>query len=135
MKKIGVWLDKDKAFVTTIENGNEAFDEIDSNIEHYHPGGGSGTRFKGGPQDVVHDRKYLERENQQLKQYFKEIALKIKDADALVLFGPAETNEKFRKELHANYNSLSVKVKAVKKTDSMTEAQVKAWVRDFFESN
>jgi len=104
-------------------------------VKHYNIHGGSGTRLKGGPQDVVQDSKYLEREKQQLKQYFKAIAFHLKDTNALVIFGPADTNEKFSKELSENYKSLSEKIKDVKKADSMSDNQVKALVRDFFKSN
>tara|TARA_B100000745_G_C19995494_1_gene337719 strand:- start:80 stop:487 length:408 start_codon:yes stop_codon:yes gene_type:complete len=134
MKKTGIWLDKDKALIVTLENDKETLNTVMSNVEHYRPHGGSGTRFKGGPQDVVQDSKYLDREKQQLKQYYKSLASKIKDTDALVIFGPADTNEKFSKELHKNHKPLSTKIKGVKKADSMTENQVKAWVRDFFKS-
>lgn len=135
MKKTGVWLDKNKALIVTIENKEETLQTITSNIDHFNPHGGSGTRQKGGPQDVVQDSKYLEREKHQLKHYFKEIAAEIKDTEALVIFGPAGTNEKFGKELHDNYNSLSTKIKGIRKADSMTTNQVKALVRDFFRSN
>ena len=77
----------------------------------------------------------MEREKQQLKRYFKDIATIISDSDALVLFGPAGTNEKFSEELHKNYKLLSAKITGIKKTDSMTENQVKSWVRNFFLSN
>ena len=135
MKKTGIWLDKDKALIVTIENGVETLNTITSNIEHFRPRGGSGSRFKGGPQDVIQDSKYKEREKHQLKQYYKTLASEIKNTDALVIFGPAKTNEKFSEELYKNYKPLSTKVKGVKKADSMTENQVKAWVRDFFKSN
>jgi len=132
MKNTGIWLDKEKALIVTIENGIEKVNTITSNVEHYRPRGGSGTRAKGGPQDVVQDSKYLEREKHQLKQYYKSLASEIKEADALVIFGPADTNEKFSKELHKNYRPLSTKIKGVRKADSMTENQLKSWVRDFF---
>ena len=135
MKNTGIWLDKDKALLVTIDNGVETFNTITSNMEHYNIRGGSGTRQKGGPQDVVQDRKYLEREKQQLKKYFKAIATHVDDTNALVIFGPADTNEKFSKELHENYKSLSAKIKGIKKADSMSDNQVKALVRDFFDSN
>ncbi len=135
MKQTGIWLDKERAIIVAIDNKNETLHNIQSNLDHYNIGGGSGTRQKGGPQDVVQDSKYLEREKQQLKQYFKDIITKISDSDALVIFGPAETNEKFSEELHKNHTLLSTKIKGVKKADSMTDNQVKAWVRDFFSSN
>ncbi|MCF6348668.1 MAG: hypothetical protein L3J20_10280 [Flavobacteriaceae bacterium] len=134
MKNIGIWLDKEKAHIINLKNNETVIDTIQSEIETFNIGGGSGTRLKGGPQDVVQDSKYLEREKHQLKSYFREIVSKIKKADAIVIFGPAKTNEKFYKELKKNYKGISAKVKAVKKADSMTVNQVKALVRGFFEN-
>ena len=134
MKQTGVWLDKEKAIIVTLYNEDISENTILSNIENFNVVGGSGTRLKGGPQEVVQDSKYLEREKHQFKKYFKNLASEIKDANALVLFGPADTCEKFNKELCSNYKDLSTKVKDVVKADSMTTNQVKAWVRTFFES-
>ena len=134
MKNTGIWLDKKKAIIVSIENNKETLHTITSNINRYKPHGGSGTKIKGGPQDVVHDSKYLDREKHELKQYFNAIASQINDTDALVIFGPAGTNEQFSKELHKNYKKLSTKINAVKKADSMTDNQVKALIRDFFKS-
>lgn len=132
MKKIGIWLDKDKAFIITLEDKKESILYIPSNIEHFRIHGGSGTRFKGGPQDVVQDSRYLERQNHQFKTYFKEIVSHIKYGDVLALFGPAGTNERFKRTLEQLYPMLNSKVIAVKKVDSMTENQMKALVRGFF---
>lgn len=134
MTKTGIWIDKDKALVVTLKNGKERLRTIESNIEHFSAHGGSGTRLKGGPQDVVQDSKYLEREKHQLKRYFESIIPEIKDTEALVIIGPAGTNEKFSKELQKNHHNIASKIQAVEKTDSMTNNQVKAWVRTFFES-
>ncbi|MEW4922639.1 hypothetical protein [Algibacter sp. 2305UL17-15] len=134
-KQTGVWLDKDKAIIVTIYNGDVSLNTIVSHMEHFHVHGGSGTRSKGGPQDVVHDSKYLEREKHQQKKYFKKLASEIKDTDAIVLFGPAETRINFSKALAKSYKGLSIKVKDVVKTDRMTNRQVKAWVKAYFKSN
>jgi len=132
MKNIGVWLDKEKAFIVTLEKELETMETLYSNIENYRVQGGSGSRFKGGPQDVVQDSKYLEREKHQTKDYFKKLVLKINEADALAVFGPAETSEKFKKELESLYKELNQKVITVQRVDSMTNNQVKALVRDYF---
>lgn len=132
MKKTGIWLDKKKAFIVKLDNGNEKFIAIKSNVENYHVSGGSGSKAKGGPQDVVQDSKYLEREKQQLKNYFKELASNLYDADEIALFGPAGTNKKFNKELKKKYKNIGVKVKEVKKADSMTSNQVVALVKKYF---
>lgn len=135
MKNIGIWLDKEEAHIITIENNNEMLKTVPSNIEHFHVHGGSGTRLKGGPQDVVQDSKYLEREKHQFRIYFKEIVTEIKEADNLVIFGPAEAKIKFKTELEENHKEIYARIKAIKTADSMTINQTIAWVRDFFSTN
>ncbi len=132
LKNIGIWLDKEKAFIIDANDADTNMKTIQSNVETFRISGGSGTRFKGGPQDVVQDSRYLEREKNQLKVYFKEIASEIKEADSIIIFGPAQTKDKLRKELQDNYKEISAKVRALKTVDSMTDNQLKALVRDFF---
>jgi hypothetical protein len=135
MKQVGIWIDKREAKIVTIENGNEHLDTITSDIEDFHVGGGSGSRLKGGPQDVVQDSKYLEREGHQLTEFFKDIASSISDADAIVIFGPAQAGQKLDEELSKKYASLRHRVKSVEKVDNMTDNQIKAWVRDYYFSD
>jgi stalled ribosome rescue protein Dom34 len=132
MKNTGVWVDKEKAHIITLENGKETLKTIVSEVEDFHIHGGAGTRLKGGPQDVVQDSKYLEREKHQLKRYFKNITKEFNDADAIVIFGPAEAYLKFQKELQENYEHLNTKIKDAINADSMTDNQTIALVRDFF---
>ncbi|GAA4275462.1 hypothetical protein [Aquimarina mytili] len=131
-KNIGIWMDKEKAHIITVKEDGEDMITIISNIEDFRIHGGSGTRLKGGPQDVVQDSKYLEREKNQFRVYFAEVASYLKEADKVAIFGPAETGEKFNKELKEKYRDVSAKVEGVFKADSMTENQTKALVRDYF---
>ena len=129
--KIGIWIDKRVAKLFAAESENE-LQIIESDIEEFRPKGGYGGRHKGGPQDVVQDRKYTQREKHQYKEYFKEIASKLQGASSVVIFGPAQTGEKFYKELSLSYPKLAQKVSGVEKADSMTDNQVKSWVRDYY---
>jgi len=130
--KYGIWVDKRIAKLVSIDGGTENFQTIDSNIEEFHPKGGSGSRFKGGPQDVVQDSKYLEREKHQHKEFFKNIAEKVKDAESLVIFGPAQTGEKLYSALFDSHPEIYNKAKCLAKADSMTDNQIKAWVKTYF---
>ena len=85
-----------------------------------------------GPQDVIQDRKFLERRKHQLKNYFAKIAKTIVDADAIAIYGPADTNFKLKQELSENYKRLAKKIKVIEKADSMTINQTKALLRIFF---
>ena len=131
-KKIGIWMDKRIAKVVSIEKDEAQLMTINSEVEEYHPKGGSGTKMKGGPQDVVHESKYLAREKQQFRAYFNKLIAFLTDADAFVVFGPAETGRKFADELAKSHQPIYKKLKGVEKADSITDNQVKAWVRAFF---
>ncbi|WP_422079530.1 hypothetical protein [Ulvibacterium sp.] len=135
MKNIGIWIDKEKAHIVVCTEKGEKISTLQSNVEFYNPKGGSRSKTRWGPQDVVQDSKYLEREKHQLKAYFKDLAKTVMDADALAIFGPAETGEKFEKELLEKYPQLAIKIKTVTRVDSMTNNQVKALVRDFFKKD
>ncbi|HHC79997.1 MAG TPA: hypothetical protein ENK46_08960 [Flavobacteriia bacterium] len=132
MKKIGIWIDKEKAYILSMDNTTEAFTTVQSNLENYRPVGGARSKTRWGPQDVIQDRKFLERRKHQLKNYFAKIAKTIVDADAIAIYGPADTNFKLKQELSENYKRLAEKIKVVEKADSMTINQTKALLRNFF---
>lgn len=132
MKNVGVWMDKEKALIVEIDATGEHMRTLESGVEDYNAVGGSRSKTRWGPQDVVQDSKYTEREKHQMKRYFEELAKALEEADQLAVFGPADTNVKFNNYLKEHKKRLAEKVKGVEKADSMTDNQVKALVRDFF---
>jgi stalled ribosome rescue protein Dom34 len=135
MVRIGIWLDKEKAHVVTLHNDEANFETILSNVETSRDVPGSDIRLKEGSKEIVQDSKFLEREKQQFKKYFKNLVSEIKEADKLVLFGPAETASSFKKELSTRYKEVNAKVIGVVKADSMTNAQIVAWVKSYYDAN
>lgn len=134
MKKIGIWIDKKMAYVISEdEQGTQHTKLILSKIDDYRIHGGSGTRFKGGPQDVVHDSKYLEREKHQFKQYCRRITKYLVDAKSIVIFGPAEAGQRLWKELKNSYPLIYNLVIECVKTDSMSRKQLQAFVRNYYQ--
>ncbi|MFD2098953.1 hypothetical protein [Flagellimonas iocasae] len=132
MKRIGIWMDKQEALGVVFENGKESDFRVLSEMDFFNPKGGARSKTKWGPQDVVQDSKYLETEKHQMRRYFQKIVEAVEDADQLALYGPAEASGKFEKELHENHTRLAKKVKIRERTDSMTQNQFKAMVREFF---
>lgn len=134
MKKTGIWLDKRQAKIVSLQaDGTEDLQTLASEVEEFNPIGGSGSRTKGGPQDVVQDSKFTEREKHQLQRFFKQLAQKVKATDRLVLFGPGQTAQQLAQTLRDDFPGLAEGLQAVEKADSMTDNQVKAWVRDYFD--
>lgn len=132
MKQVGIWLDKQKADCIEFNNGVEKFFTIPSNVEFFNPKGGSRSKTRWGPQDVVQDSKYLEREKHQLKRYFENIVDTVKHVDQLAIFGPAEAADKFLGYLEKDHHELALKVKTLDRADSMTDNQFKALARNVF---
>lgn len=133
MKNIGIWLDSKKAYIVRVSDNNDSLEKVDSQIDIYNRTSTGGSRIKwGGTQDITHEKNYLEKEKHQFKKYFKTIVDTISDVESLALFGPADINEKLKKELMDNYPSIGNKIVSVKKADSMTENETRALIRDFF---
>ena len=132
MKKVGIWLDKKEALGVVLEDGKERIFNINSDLDFFNPKGGSRSKTRWGPQDVVQDSKYMEREKHQLKNYFDRIAETVEDVDELAIFGPAEAPEKLMAELKDSHPELAEKVTTCKKADSMTKNQFAALVKQTF---
>ncbi|MGB5653995.1 MAG: hypothetical protein WBM56_09210 [Robiginitalea sp.] len=134
MKQIGIWMDKKEAYVVSVSQGETAMHTVPSELEFFNPKGGSRSKTRWGPQQVVHDSRYTERETHQLHRYYDRLADELRDADAIVLFGPAGTNSDFKKRLDAEYPAIGARVRDVRTADSMTSNQVKALVREYFQN-
>lgn len=132
MLNIGIWLDRQKAIIVNYNKDSEHIYKIESEVEDYNIKGGSRSKTPWGPQEKVSEKTYLERRKHQLAAFFKRIVEKIKDADSIVIYGPAETKIHFKETLHKDFGEIYTKVKLVKTEDSMTDNQFKALVRDFF---
>jgi len=132
MKKIGIWLDKKTAYIVTLNEPEPILDIVDSELEFYHPKGGSRSKTRWGPQEVVQDSRYLEREKHQLKKYFQAIIEKLTKAEALMIFGPGQACQKLKKEIDTHYPELAGRIAKVEKANSMTDKQIIAWVRNYY---
>ncbi|NER11590.1 hypothetical protein SAMN06265375_10343 [Muriicola jejuensis] len=132
MKKTGIWVDKAKAHLITLVDEKVEFRTVESEVEFYNVKGGSRSKTRWGPQQVVQDSRYLEREKHQLKAYFAELARLLGRADRICIFGPGETKLTFHKFLSENDPAVAEKVEAVETTDSMTENQLVAWAKEFY---
>ena len=131
-KQTGIWIDKRVAKIITLDGDGGQMMTVESDVEEFNPKGGSRHRNKFGPQDVVQDSKYLERKKHQTKDYFEDVADKLPDSEALVVFGPADTGRNFVEHLEKHNKALQSKVTGVERADSMTDNQLKAWVRKYF---
>ncbi len=129
--KAGVWLDNHKAFVVYLDNGKETLLRLDSEVEDYHPRGGSRTSAPYASHDAISESRLLARRKLQLQRYYNAILAKIKSCDAFYLFGPAGAKTGLEKAI-SNDPKLKPKLAKVEAADSMTENQIVAQTRAFY---
>lgn len=131
MKNVGIWLDHKQAYIHYLKNDGIEREILASELEDYHVWGGSRSKVPYGPRQEVSEQKYLERRKHQLKNYYDSIITKIKDADNIYIFGPAEAKSELEKAIRS-IKHFHGKILAVETADSITDNQKSAKVRDFF---
>ncbi len=134
MKKyVGIWIDFEKAFVASFKAGEESTARIDSNVEgRVRLSGGSRSATPYGPQDIRSERKVEERRRHHLRRYYKRIIKAIDDAHKILILGPGEAKLELEKEIR-KLKQLGGRIAAVERADKMTEPQIAAKVREFFD--
>lgn len=134
-KQTGIWLDLRNAWIVDlpIEHDAEvAILHITSEIEESAAVGGTRSRTPWGPQGGDNQGHIEERRHHEEKHFFAEILKHLPPAtEELVIFGPSEAKhglENLLEKQHQKPHTIWVKP-----ADKMTEHQIVAWVRDFFD--
>jgi hypothetical protein len=115
-KRVGLWLDRNKAVIVSIANNIEARRIITSDMEHYVlystivPGDGS-------PENI-RDRRFWNH----LAEYYAKIVEHIRDATEIQIFGPAEA--KYELEKHLENEGLAIHIVSIENAEKMTDLQV-----------
>ncbi len=128
-KKVGIWIDRAKAHI--IDEGNGTFETIESNVSEFNPSGGSPANTPYGKQDASGEKELQNEKREQMKKYVRELADKLADSDRIVIFGPAEAKLELAKEIESSHE-LKDKLQGVETADSMTDNQLREWVRNYF---
>ena len=132
-KQTGIWIDTSKAIIVSLRDGKDHMKEIESNIENsvYHEKEGNKGTFSGSHHSDS-ETKFDERKKNQMNLFLKDVIDQVKDADELYIFGPAETKTKLRQKILDKYPTEAVKLKSVETADSMTQNQIVAKVKEFY---
>jgi len=134
-KQTGIWLDHEKATIITLDKGNYNLNTIESDIVTRNRIDGETKKYgRFGDQSLSQEKHKERRIKEQTSNYLKNLLSEIKDADELVLFGPANMKRELEKNIFNN-STLAPKLKAVISADSMTENQMVAWVKKFYHSS
>ena len=123
-KKVGLWLDQNKAVIVSITNNGEERKRITSDMEHY-------DRFSssmpgdGTPEDM-RDRRFWNH----LGEYYDKVIAHIGDAKAIQIFGPGEAKFELKKRLEKL--GLVQHIVSVDNAEKLTDHQIAMRVRERF---
>lgn len=130
-KEVGLWIDRRRAFIVTIENKKEIIKEITSNVEKKIRFG-DGSRSKksdgvlGSSSEDVWDRQFKIR----LENYYDQIVPFIREADAIYIFGPGEAKDELAN--HIDWKNLKKQNIIIETADKLTDNQILSKVRARF---
>lgn len=122
-KAVIVHLKKDEHIVRVIHSGIEKRIRIPGEVKWF-------TRFAN--QYLNFEKKKENRRSNEILNYLKKVTNEIKSADELVLFGPAALKTELEKTIRNNTLHSPV-IMSVETADSMTENQMVAWVKDYYQ--
>ena len=123
-KSVGLWLDRKKAVIVSIDNNIEGRSIITSDMEHsvLHS-----TVVPGdGAPEEIRDRRFWNH----LGEYYDKIIEHIRDATEIQIFGPEEA--KFELQKHLEAEGLAEHIVSVEDADKMTDLQISAKVQQRF---
>jgi hypothetical protein len=115
-KRVGLWLDRNKAVIVSITDSGEERKRITSDMEHYRlyssvvPG--------DGLPENIRDRRYWDH----LGEYYDNIITYIQDAKAIQIFGPGEAKYELKK--HLECKGLSEYIVSVEEAEKLTDEQI-----------
>jgi hypothetical protein len=123
-KRVGLWLDRNKAVIVTIANNVEAKRIITSDMEHYVlysttvPGDGS-------PENI-RDRRFWNH----LGEYYDKIVAHIREATEIQIFGPEVA--KYELQKHLENEGLWEHIVSVEEVGKLTDLQIATKVQERF---
>ena len=132
-KNIGIWIDTKQAIIVNYNNGKSSFKKIESNVETRERVKGESKKFgRFGGQYLTYEKNRLNRKNLQITFFLKDLVKIIENSDGVVLFGPSKMKRLLEKEIRNNMK-ISNKLLGVYNSDLITDNQMVAWVKDFYD--
>jgi hypothetical protein len=123
-KRVGLWLDRNKAVIVSIANNIEAKSIITSDMEHYvlHS---SVVPGDGSPEDI-RDRRFWNH----LGEYYDKIIAHIRDAAEIQIFGPEQAKHELQN--HLENEGLAGHIVSVEGAGKLSDLQIAAKVQKRF---
>ncbi len=126
----GLWINHKKAVIVVVTDKGEEIKLIISKVEKQ-PGRSGGVRTTTPYEKQILADDSLERVFKgHLNTYYDAVISCIRDAEAILIFGPGEAKSELKKRIKRN--KLSGRIVGIETVDKMTHGQIAARVRQYF---
>ena len=127
----GLWIDHRKAVIAIVSTKGEETMEIKSNVDKQ-PGRFAGVRSTAPyePQLVKADDRLERKLTSHLNRYYAKVIASIRDADAILIFGPGEAKGELKKRL--DRERVGGHITVMETTDKLTDRQIVAKALKYF---
>jgi stalled ribosome rescue protein Dom34 len=125
----GLWIDHRKAVIVTISDEGNRTQLVESNVGkrvRYSGGSGGSRGSREGAGEDTRDRHFAG----QLGKYYDDVIARIRDAQAILIFGPGEAKGELK--THLERAGLGERIVGVETVDKMTDGQIAAKARERF---
>jgi len=132
---LGLWIDHGKAFLVEFNGKGEVRRKLVSEVEPHHRFHGGAHSAKGfGSLEAASESRAERRRANQLKTWYKEVLEAVSDSDPsrILIIGPGEAKTEFMHEVE-KVGQLAKKVVGMESVDHLTENQIAAMVRKYFD--
>ena len=129
--KVGLWIDHRKAIIVTVTDKGEELGLIISRVEKQ-PRRSGDSPLKG-PYEPHHVQAEDSRQRTftgHLNIYYDAVIAPIRDAEAILIFGPGEAKGELKERLEKH--GLGGRIDGIETVDRMTDRQVAAKVKQYF---
>jgi hypothetical protein len=132
--KVGMWIDHRKAVIVAVTDKGEEIKLIISKVEKQ-PGRYDGIRSTTPyeSQQVPADDRRQKKFTGHLNIYYDAVIACIRDAESILIFGPGEAKSELQKRIKKN--KLSGCIVGIETVDKMTDREIAAKVRKYFEED
>jgi hypothetical protein len=129
--KVGLWIDHRKATVVTVTDKGEEMGLVISRAEKQ-PRRSGDSPLKGSyePHHVPAEDSRQRTLTEHLNIYYDAVIASIRDAEAILIFGPGEAKGELKERLEKH--GLGGRIVGIETVDRMTDRQVAAKVRQYF---
>ena len=131
-KQAGLWIDHRKAVIVFLGGEAEEIKLVKSNVEkQIQRGAGSRSGGSFESQLVPSDDRRQQTFTGHLNVYYDQVVSCIRDAASILILGPGEAKGELKRRLE--HEGLGERIVGIETVDKMTDPQVAAKVRQYFQ--